>query len=330
MDDFSTISFQNRLETCEADEDYLEIKALLEKESVKWQNTINEIKVNCNFTDEKLAGLCGVSRQSVSKWYKGAIPKSRDMFIRIGMVAGYDIATINSFLKRWGYSELYAMNLEDSIYIYMLNSKEIETCYQNFLYIRKAIENLLFESVNGEELAFTSTEMFLMNLMRTGSLEEFLAFARKNAETFSKQYLKLYDYVERYIQKNIESSGDSKFSIYALQNENEWSASLRRCVSEIKNHKWYPQRSKLISLGIHLNMNLDEINEMLELAHMEKLYAKNPFESAIIYALIKADLEDLIVPGGIDLCYVVKAILSKFDYKDVEFFMMELPEDDVI
>ena len=40
-------------------------------------------------------------------------------------------------------------------------------------------------------------------------------------------------------------------------------------------------------------MDADEINHMLDLAQMEHLCAKSPFESAIIYALENAKLEDI-------------------------------------
>lgn len=85
--------------------------------------------------------------------------------------------------------------------------------------------------------------------------------------------------------------------------------------------KWYPQRNKIISLGIHLNLDVDQINEMLELAQMEKLCAKTPFENAIIYALENAKLEDQIhCDGTNDLCLYVRKILLSLEFEGVEFF----------
>ena len=67
---------------------------------------------------------------------------------------------------------------------------------------------------------------------------------------------------------------------------------------------------------------------MLELAQMEGLCAKNPFENAIIYALENAKLEDIIYTDGTDsLCRYVRNVLESLDYSGVDFFMDELPED---
>ena len=78
-----------------------------------------------------------------------------------------------------------------------------------------------------------------------------------------------------------------------------WSSSLRQCVSAINQNKWYPTRNKVISLGLHLSMDHEQIDELLELAHMEPLCAKNARE-----------------------------ILSKLKLPEIDSFLAELPEED--
>ena len=134
--------------------------------------------------------------------------------------------------------------------------------------------------------------------------------------------------MEDFIQRNLLSDGIEEDSVYNLANSQQWSSSLRHCVSEISQKKWYPDRNKIISLGIHLNMDVEQINKMLELAQMEELCAKNPFENAIIYALENAKLEDIIYTDGTDsLCRYVRNVLESLDYSGVDFFMDELPEN---
>ena len=172
-----------------------------------------------------------------------------------------------------------------------------------------------------------TTSALEFNFTNMKSLQEMLVFVAENSEVYRQQYIKLYDYIEEFIQKNLLPDGDD--NVFQLANSQQWSSSLRQCVSNISQRKWYPQRNKIISLGIHLNMDADEINHMLDLAQMEHLCAKSPFESAIIYALENAKLEDMIYCDGTDdLCLYVKNILLSLNIEGAEAFMEELPEED--
>ena len=168
----------------------------------------------------------------------------------------------------------------------------------------------------------------LESLSSLSTLPEMHAFVAENTSVYRDQYSKLYTYVEDFIQRNLLSDGIEEDSVYNLANSQQWSSSLRHCVSEISQKKWYPDRNKIISHGIHLNMDVDQINKMLELAQMEELCAKNPFENAIIYALENAQLEDVIDTDGTDTLYVYfRRVLESLDYSGVDFFMDELPDD---
>ena len=78
-----------------------------------------------NLSVSLLAEKCGVSRQAVMKWQKGSIPKSRDLFIRIALAAGYSLDRTNDFLMKYGRCPaLYAKSLEDAVYIFILFRKD--------------------------------------------------------------------------------------------------------------------------------------------------------------------------------------------------------------
>ena len=84
-------------------------------------------------------------------------------------------------------------------------------------------------------------------------------------------------------------------------------------------------RNKIISLGLHLNMDHEEVDEMLSLANMEKLYAKNPFELAIIYILEDAVLNNMVCTNGSDkLCQYARSVLQQLDIPEIEEFLSEL------
>ena len=162
---------------------------------------------------------------------------------------------------------------------------------------------------------------------------------QKECTELSTEVVNNWEYCKRYLQYLVVSGkskgtignypdGMEDDSVTSLASSQQWSASLRQCVSEISQRKWYPQRNKIISLGIHLNMNLEQINKMLDFAQMEAICAKNPFDNAIIYALENAQLEDIIRTDGTDvLCRYVKKILESLDYSGVDFFLEELPKD---
>ena len=114
-------------------------------------------------------------------------------------------------------------------------------------------------------------------------------------------------------------------SIQELAESQNWSSSLRHCISEIRSKRWFPTRRKLISLGLHLNMDLEEINETLELAQMETLCAKNPVEAVLIFALEDARLKGEIVCDGTDvLCNYVRDVFEQLEIEDAEYILDDL------
>ena len=105
-------------------------------------------------------------------------------------------------------------------------------------------------------------------------------------------------------------------------------ASLRVCISEIRNKKWVPRRDKILSLGIHLNMDVPAINQMLTLAKMEPLYPKNPVEAAIIWAIndviLNSEDGELYQDGSSYLCREVYARLWDLDQPGFELILEDL------
>ena len=310
-------------------EEYKKLLVSIADQKKNWTQIINQIVSDNGYSASEFGKVCGVSRQAAQKWMNGAVPKKRETFIRIGFAAHYNLEQMNYFLQRYGRcNKLYPKCLEDSVYIFVLNSDTIEHTYQScqsFIDLLK-VELTTTEEDNQNESY--ETIALLESLSSLSTLPEMLAFVAENTSVYRDQYSKLYTYVEDFIQRNLLSDGIEEDSVYNLANSRQWSSSLRHCVSEISQKKWYPDRNKIISLGIHLNMDVDQINKMLELAQMEELCAKNPFENAIIYALENAQLEDVIYTDGTDtLCGYVRRVRESLVYSGVDFFMDELPYD---
>ena len=313
----------------ESIEEYKKLLVSIADQKKNWTQIINQIVSDNGYSASEFGKICGVSRQAAQKWMNGAVPKKRETFIRIGFAAHYNLEQMKYFLQRYGRcNKLYPKCLEDSVYIFVLNSDTIEHTYQSCQSIIDLLKVELTTTEEDNQNESYETIALLESLSSLSTLPEMLAFVAENTSVYRDQYSKLYAYVEDFIQRNLLSDGIEEDSVYNLANSQQWSSSLRHCVSEISQKKWYPDRNKIISLGIHLNMDVEQINKMLELAQMEELCAKNPFENAIIYALENAQLEDVIYTDGTDtLCVYVRRVLESLDYSGVDFFMDELPDD---
>lgn len=316
---YGTQIIEKDLDNCEDLEDFVRtVVPKLRTWRVMWQSRLEKILADTGYSCRQFAQLCRVSEPAVRKWRNGALPQSRDMYIRIGFAAGFDLEEMNRFLKRYGRCpQLYVKSMEDSVCMFVLNSQTIPHTYDSYQkllgLVRQELENN--RSLIGEA---DSTVQMSRRLSTLVSQEEMLAFARENAVSYLDAYRRLYNYILLYLELNLQSIGDdTAASFHAMAEESQWSSSLRHCISEIRNRRWFPLRQKIISLGVHLNMDVDCINEMLEKAQMEPLYVKNPVEAAVKFAIEDAKImseEDAIIPDGSDgLCRYVKNVLEKID-----------------
>lgn len=322
-----TIIIKDEISKCEDIEELKEnILPRLKTQQNQWAKKINEIITNNNYTKSGFANLCEVSRVTVDKWAKGSIPKNRETFLRIGMAANYDIEKMNQILQRYGgYPALYSKSLEDCVCIFVLTKKYGNETLNKYKYIldrikEKIIRDEIMDAIN------VTTAKFDTKLSEVQDEDELERFITENIAMFSLTYHKFYAYVKMCINANYQDYADS---VYKLAEGQGWSSSLRQCVSAIRQNKWYPTRNKIISLGLHLSMDHDQINEMLELAHMEPLCAKNIFESVIIFILEDASLNNLLNTEAEgfdpdDLCRYALEMLSGLELPEIENFIAEL------
>lgn len=322
---------KDEISECESfDELKVRIFPLLVSQKEQWREKINEIIEMNGYTKTSFAEMCRTSRQTVDKWCKGAIPKNRETFLTIGMAANYNVEQMNQFLQRYGrYPALYSKSLEDCVCIFALERNYGKETLNQYQYILNKIkENLIRD--NSGETENLSTVKFDEKLFEVQDEDELEQFINENITIFSFTYHKFYAYVKMCIAANYDRN---QKTVYDMANDQEWSSSLKQCVSAINQNKWYPTRNKIISLGLHLNMELDQIDEMLTLAHMEPLCAKNIFESVIMFILEDASSGDMLNRDSEwfyqnELCEYARDILSELDLPEIESFLSELPEEE--
>ncbi len=328
---FETVFIREEIARCE---DIAELKErifpMLRTQQEQWAKRINEIIAESGMTKSKFADMCGVSRVTVNKWCSGAIPRNRETFFRIGMAVGYGRDKMDQLLQRYGrYPALYPKSLEDCVCIFVLDREYGPETLTRYNYILNKIKgNIVREDpAQQEDLA---TELFDEKLSTVKTEDDLERFIGDNTMAFSMAYHKLYAYVKMHIMTNYQTF---KGSVFELAEGQEWSSSLRQCVSAIRQNKWYPTRNKIISLGLHLSMDHEQIDEMLQLAHMEPLCAKNIFESVIIFILEDAGLNNILDTDSEEfdpdeLCRYAREILENLDLPEVASFISELPEMD--
>lgn len=315
--EFTTRDLDDQIHQCDDLSDFRkEILPRLQDERAAWKEKINSIISENRYTKESFARLCEVTRPAVSKWCNGSLPSGREHFIRIGFAAHYDLREFNFFLQRYGrYPALYPKSLEDSVCIFVLNSEAYPHTYQLYRLILSRIESAMKDMRDPSASPLYDTLALGGELLKVRSEDELAGFIERNASSYLEKYEKFYSYVRAFIvANNYDKVSDKQYSVHALASAQGWTSSMRQCVSAIRRKKWFPLRRKVIALGLHLNMTADQINEMLSYAQMEALCARNPVESAIIYALNDAELnDDIICDGTNDLCDLVRETLEALD-----------------
>ena len=329
--EFGTTYIREEISKCEDIGELRErIFPMLRTQENQWARKINEIIAESGLTKSKFADVCNVSRMAVSKWCNGSIPKNRETFLRIGMAAGYGREKMDQLLQRYGrYPGLYAKSLEDCVCIFVLERGYGAETLTKYKYILEKIkDNIIREDCSeSEDLSTLLFDEKLSDVKDESELERFIA---DNSSAFATTYHKFYAYVKMHVVANYESFGGTVFELAEGQG---WSSSLRQCVSAIRQKKWYPTRNKIISLGLHLSMDHEQIDEMLELAHMEPLCAKNVFESVIMFILEDASLNNMLDTESEEfdpdeLCRYARKIMGKLNLQEIESFITELPEMD--
>ena len=333
MSEYNTGTIDLILSSCG---DIGELKArllpLLQSQRELWVEKIQQIISENNYSCSQLSELCKVSEPAVRKWRKGTLPQNRDMYIRIGFAAGYGLDEMNAFLTRYGRCpQLYVKSLEDTVCMFVLQSKSLPHTYETYLNLLDLIKQEIQRPAVAQGQAYATTYLSKF-FAHVRSKEQLIEFVKIHAPSYKQAYSRLYSYIIAFLHLNLKNEivndGDGrKASFFSMANESGWSSSLRHCVSEIRNKRWFPLRHKVISLGLHLNMDNEEIDEMLQRAQMEPLYVKNPIEASIVWAIEEAklsSLEDEIIPDGSSgLCVFVKYVLKQLGLDEEGSYLID-------
>jgi DNA-binding XRE family transcriptional regulator len=329
MDTFITEEMCDDISACTSiDELKDKILPILKTQREQWAAKINNIISASGYTKTEFAKEIGISRQTVNAWCNGAIPKSRERFIQIGLAAMYSEEKMNRLLQRFGgYPELYSKSLSDCVCLFVLKNSYGRGAVKMY---HEIIERIKTKITADDSVESLSTVKMSEKLSDVGSESEMEQFINENSSAFATAYHRFYAYVMAHISANYNYECSNIWSMSSVQG---WSESLRQSVYAINRHKWYPDRKDIISLGLHLSMDHEQIDKMLELARMEPLCAKNILECVIIYILEDASRQGMLTdevrfyePDY--LCTSARNILSDLDIPELKPFLSEVREVD--
>lgn len=252
----------------------------------EWKQYINRLveKNHVNYT--QMAVLCHSSRNTVKKWCReGVVPQNRQTFLKIALGFRMDLEEADELLQYYGkYPKLYAKTMEDAICIFLLCHSKEETgdLYEIYRNIHAVLTDKLREKPEKEKvLKRIDTVLFEGGIRSQKTLEDFETFLLEHYDLFQTSFQKLLDFIELFIKMKEEN-------IHRFSERNKLDFSYEKMLSQLKRHNGYPDRLRLILLGVHLNMSVEYINMMLSLAHMAPMCAKDNLECVIMYVVESA------------------------------------------
>ena len=290
----NTIEMYDEVIRCEEID---ELKEIINKYSPyysRWRDYINDILLKNSLSYEKMGKLCKISKNTVKSWVKdNKIPKSRETFIKIGLGLRYNLHQMNHMLQRYGkYPRLYPKSLEDAICIYVIShypKDETINAYDEYKRLKDKYLSIVKVKNKRKYLKDSQNETFEMEnqIVSSKDEDEFLTFVKKNEVEFMNSYYKLVDYITAFVK--VENVGNSYHSLILGKNMDK---GFEKMISNLKNWGEVPNRNRLLALGIHLNMSLNEMNQMLSYANMERLCPKDKMECIILYVLVNINVSN--------------------------------------
>lgn len=274
-------------------ENLSELKEILNRNNeyhYEWKQYINKLVEKNHVNYVQMAKICHSSRNTVKKWCReGVIPQNRQTFLKIAFGFRLNLEETNELLQYYGkYPRLYAKTMEDAICIFLLSHKDDETGDLYLIY--QKMHDMVLDKMQKDKAKKVPIEsMDTLELegyiKEQKTLDDFAKFMEQNYASFQTSFQKLIDFIELFINAKEEN-------MHRFFKHNRLDFSYEKMMSQLKNRKEFPDRTKLILLGVHLNMSMEYINNMLALAYMAPMCAKDNLECVVMYVVESAYLNN--------------------------------------
>ncbi len=301
---------------CENQEEYEALVKENEALYAGWREHVLPMLRANDLNARKIAAGCGIS-QSSAALFSRKIPAKRETVIMMAMMMHLSVAETNELLTRWArFQRLYAKHPCDAIWIYLLQkggSDEPADLFDEYYAVFQEIQRQYLASTPPSSHRFATRIAFDAitcsagehaageNSEKTSAQQDtaFRALMEKLMPSFEDAYQGLLRYLKEFFV-DIEDVEDNQVGLNGAVEKHPKKRltpnilfsdkpgvldRYYRKMRDLENEHTLPSRLFLIALGIHLSMNTDQLNTMLELAGMGPLCPKDRLEGTIVFYL---------------------------------------------
>lgn len=315
---------------CENQAEYEALVAEHQSLYRNWQEFIEPKLKEKKLRYSHIAKGCGVSRP-IATSFAIRIPVRRYNAIMLAMMLGMDEEETNDLLVRHArFQKLYPKNPEDAIWIYLIRHGCTKEPKKTFDKYHACYEKLLQESLGKEHGDKLPVDTFVAGReIPAGGVEalqdpeqdlEFQTMIRRLLPSFQKGYARVMDYIDRCLEEVDYLTGDVRRikPSEAFRNHPSFRRKYSDVIKELRVKHELPSRMFLVALGIHLGMDTDHINELLEMAYMGPLCPKDRLEGSVAFYLeeLYCNQPSIFVPGALRVDPIASELRDTFDEGD--------------
>lgn len=266
---------------CEDKEEFEKLLSDNEEYYEDWSTYISGLLLSRHVSAKNIAEGCNIS-ESTAKRIMKTIPSRRENVIKLACILRLDIEQTDILLtRRASFQRLYPKNADDAIWMYILKNGGSAFPDSDFAEMKAMFLKLCEQTASGKpagSMTEVATGLASSLFAECGDLEQFLFTMYTLIPSFEKGYAKLMEYIERlFVMKGASAN--------TLFNDNTNFLKLHYAQTEALRRHVCPTRTYLLTLGLHLGLTADGINELLETAGMGPICGKDRLEAAIFYLL---------------------------------------------
>ena len=292
---------------------------------VGWREHICSLLYKKGKTSKDIAKGCGISQSAAEKFLRMIPTKREsviEMAMILGLNLEETNELLTRWAK---FQRLYSKTPEDAIWVYLIQRGGAETqtepakLFQRYYQRYERLHQAYLEErkkapeeksrIPETKVAFDIIDEAAAKGSAASPAQDrnFARFMKKLLPAFDAGYQRLIDYIES-LFPNIEKEDDEALGIVidkpaervqgledcavrgvspneSFEGHRHWQTAYYRRIQKLKTERKVPERIFLIALGIHMKMSAGEINNLLELAGMAPLCAKDRLEGAIAFYL---------------------------------------------
>lgn len=278
------INFSEQKKWSEFDDLFRKCMGDMNPWSIYVKNVILKKVKEKGLTLKYLASQIKVDYKTLREIKKGRI--QRDSLISLGILLDMTFSEINEMLLRAKYHMLYPKTVEDAIWSYIIKhlpkslNVEGETIKEKYMFWQKEYNKLFkrYNEVLNIEHAGACLDTIFMEEMISKE-ESFQSIMLEIMPGFREAYKQLKMFLEKW------RTSFSPFSVREDNEQRDLGQAYYRLFHKFEDKGKLPSRAFFIAFGIQAGMKKNEINQMLSLAKMQPLYARDFVDARLIYYL---------------------------------------------